>query len=613
MRLTFSFGRFVFLLCLAPSGLVLPWSWSFRSSVLPVLSPFLCLPVGRWLLPPPPSAVFVVFARCLGFFFFSSSFVRPCCLRLSLVSGPGCPGPRRCVLFALLAFRFSALRALSPLSCFPPGRWLPRGGCCPPPPPPPPFVSRSFRPCCSVLRAVCCAVLCVPGCGAAPRCCALCRPVLCSRVLCCFVGPVWCRCLLRRALWRCPSPWGTALCGAVFCGVPPCCVLCAVCILLSRGGACCCLPLCFVLCVSRGAVLCVPCPLRSVQCCALLCWCACVVLFVWCMLLLAPGAVARCCALCCFLWCAVVRCWVWSPVVVCWWRVSVSVSLSDRVVCFPVVGVVCCGALLPCVVCCGAVLSRGAVLLCSAVVLGCSLGLFCPPVACRAVLCCAVGWLCSFFLSPVVVYACCGALSLVLCVPCLLRSVRCGTLLCWLCCPASLCRVLWRCAVAWCCALVLCCRFAVLFVFALPSCGLSCGAVLCCVVLLVVCAVFCPVVAFVCCGALSLPAGTHKKHQLSYMSPRVGGGVVAGLPWWLRCPGLGAAYVLPAAKGRQKRRGLGTGGRGRCMVNKRGREGRVQGRGVLRNFFSSFTRCSRRSFLCVDGVLDNGRDGVMFL
>ena len=50
------------------------------------------------------------------------------------------------------------------------------------------------------------------------------------------------------------------------------------------------------------------------------------------------------------------------------------------------------------------------------------------------------------------------------------------------------------------------------------------------------------------------------------------------------------------------------------MVNKRGRKGRVQGRGVLRKkSFSSFTRCSRRSFLYVDGVLDDGRDGVMFL
>ena len=50
------------------------------------------------------------------------------------------------------------------------------------------------------------------------------------------------------------------------------------------------------------------------------------------------------------------------------------------------------------------------------------------------------------------------------------------------------------------------------------------------------------------------------------------------------------------------------------MVKKRGREGGVQGGGVHRKkTFSSFTRCSRRSFLYVDGVLDDGRDGVMFL
>ena len=33
----------------------------------------------------------------------------------------------------------------------------------------------------------------------------------------------------------------------------------------------------------------------------------------------------------------------------------------------------------------------------------------------------------------------------------------------------------------------------------------------------------------------------------------------------------------------------------------------------MKFFFSSFTRCSRCSFLYVDGVLDGGRDGVMFV
>ena len=589
VRLTFSFGRFFFPLCLAPSGLWWPpsssllllffvplrsfvffspllshapvvsgffrvpapgalglgaVSWLFflasRCLALRALSPRLCLSLGRWLLPagscPHPPLPFCVsrfsslLLGALVFFFLlfsSSSSVRPRCLRLPLVSGPGCPGPRRCALFALLALRFSALRALSPLPCFPPGRWLLPGGCCPPPPP---CVSRfSSLPLGAVCRVLCCAVLCVPGCDAAPRCCALCRPVLCCRVLCCFAALVWCGCLLRRALSRCSSPWGPVLCGAVFCGVPPRCVLSAVCVLSWRGGACCCSPLCFVLGVSRGAVLCVPCPLRSVRCCASLCWCARVVLFVWCVLLLAPGAVVRCCVLCCFLWCAVVWRWVWWPVVVCWWRVSVSVSLSGRVVCFPVVGVVCCGALLSCVVFCGAVLSRGAVALCSAVVLRCCWGLLCPPVACRAVLCCAVGWLCCFLPGGGVCVLWCSF-------PCAVRSL--SSPLCalrWLavlavvpCFPVS-------CAVALCCRVVLCCC-------ALLS---LCGAVCVCSALLRPAvrrrAVLCCAVGCLCCF---LPGGgvcvlwcpfppcrhAQRKHQSSYMSPRVGGGVLAGMP-----------------------------------------------------------------------------------
>ena len=326
--------------------------WLFSSAsrclALHALAPRLCLPLGRWLLfsgcshAPLPFCVSRFSSLLLGglvvfFFFFSFSFFLCAPPLFPAFSGfrPRVPWASALALFALLAFRFSALRALVPLSCFPPGCWLLLRGCCPPPPPP--FVSRGFRSC----RSVLCAVLCCASLGAvlrraAARCVARCRAVVCCVALVC------CRCLLRRALWRCPSPWGPVLCGALFCAVPPRCVLCAVCVLSWRGGACCCSPLCLVLCVSRGAVLCVPCALCSVRCCASLCWCACVLLFVWCVLLLAPGAVVRCCVFCCFLWCAVVRCWVWWPVVVCWWRVSVSVSLSGHVVCFPVVAVVPC-------------------------------------------------------------------------------------------------------------------------------------------------------------------------------------------------------------------------------------------------------------------------------
>ena len=67
----------------------------------------------------------------------------------------------------------------------------------------------------------------------------------------------------------------------------------------------------------------------------------------------------------------------------------------------PVVAAVYCGALLPCVLFCGAVLSRGAVLSCSAVVLWCCLCSLCPPVACPAAPCCAVlcCWLSVLFFA----------------------------------------------------------------------------------------------------------------------------------------------------------------------------------------------------------------------
>ena len=334
---------------------------SFVSSAWPL--------AALWWLPPPPLCLgflSLVLVALVFFFFFFSSSVRPRCLRLSLVSGPGCPGPRR----------------LRCLFCWPSASWL------------------SVR--LSLFRAFPLAVGC-------------------SRVV--------------------AAPPPPPLCPAVFVPAARCCVPC---------------------CVVRPPVRCCAALLRIVS--------PGVVLFVWCVLL-ALGAVVRSCVLCCFLWCAVVRCcpclaawsaslWlVWFAVVPCF-PVSRSVVLCCRVV-------LCCCALLSC---CGAV---GA----------------CFALLWAVVLCCVVLLVGCAVFGPVVVPACCGALFLALCVPCLLRSVRCGALLCWLWCPASLCRVLWRCAVLWCFAVVLCCRFAVLFVFALPSCGLSCGA---CVV--------CAVVGASCCG-----------------------------------------------------------------------------------------------------------------
>ena len=646
VRLTFSFGRFVFPLCWAPSGLGLPLFWSFLCPHLPPfafvfffrLSVFLCPapPMSRAFLgfrrrvpwglalcvvcfaaltllgspcalaffvlpcrgplsagcpPPRPLLLLLPFLVALRLFFFPffSSRPRPPCLRPSVFSGPGCPGPWRWFASAVRSRPFCASHLAVGCSLVVAA-------------PPPPLCLAVF-----VAAARCCvpcAVLCCVSLGAllrraAARCAAWCCAAVCCVALLRWFGAAAC-CAVPSGAARRPG----ALCFAVLCcAVFPravCCVLRVFC----RG-------------VVVRAVVC-----RSALCCVrpgVLC-CAFPVLYARC------GAVLRCArvlALCCLsgacccwrlvLWCAAVCCAVSFGVLCCgagsggpWlsvggvfrcrcpclaaWSASLWLAWFAVVPCFPVS----CSVVLCCrvVLCCCAMLSC-----CGAV--GACFALLWPVVLCCVVL--LVG--CAVF-CPVVVSACCGALSLVLCVPCFLRSVRCGALLCWLWCLASLCRVLWRCAVVWCCAVVFCCRFAVLFVCALPSCGLSCGAVLCCVVLLVVCAVFCPVVAFVCCGALSLPAGTHKKHQLSYVSPRVGGGVVAGMPWWLRCPGLDAAHVPPAAKGRRKRRGWGTGGRGRYMANEKGREGRVQGRGVLRKKkISCFTRCSRRSFLYVDGVL----------
>ena len=511
-------------------GLPLPGSSCARASFV---SPALPLAALWWFLPPPlPFCVSrfssLLLVALVFFFLFSSpsSLVPLRFLRLSLVSGPRVPwasalcvvcfvglpllgSPRACPSFVLSAWLLAA------------PWWLL------PPPPPPLFVSRfSSLPLGAVCRVLCCAVR--PW----VRCCAALLRVVSS-------GVVLSSAVLRSlgAAACCAVPSGAArrpgaLCSAALCFVvfrrAVCSVLCVFC----RGAV--------VRAVVRRSALCSVCP--GVLCCAF------PVLSALCgAVLRCAGALALCCscgACCCWrlvLWCAVVRCWVWWPVVVCWWRVSVSVSLSGRVVCFPVVGVVCCGALLSCVVFCvfyckpvndkggpchasdcdlrsgcmlqmkrqqytndgkpvthqdhfrctitcgycgkrrhyedechikkresdklkrqeaerqktrtparnppngdkggkgggkgggknvpsnpqrrssapvatptpaatpapaagdpkkrpqgGAVLSRGAVLLCSAVVLGCCWGLLCPPVGCRAVLCCAVGWLCCF-------------------------------------------------------------------------------------------------------------------------------------------------------------------------------------------------------------------------
>ena len=428
-----------------------PAAWLLVRSRLVCVS---CLVVGSSLVVTPPPLPFCVSrfsSLLLGalVFFFFFLLLLPLCA--PFVSGllwfpaPGALGlgAVRCLLCWPSASRLSV--RLSLFCAF-----RPAGGCSPVVAAPPPFFSRGFRRCRSVLCAVCCVVLSVPGCGAAPRCCAWCPPVLCCPVLCCArwvpllvapcplalpvgLGP----CALRRCVLRC-SPVLCVFCrGAVVRSVVRRSALCCVC----PGVLCCAFPVLSALC---GAVL---------RC---------------------AGALALCCscgACCCWrlvLWCAAVRCWVWWPVVVCWWRVSVSVSLSGRVVCFPVVGVVCCGALLSCVVFCGAVLSRGALLLCSAVVLRCCWGSLCPPVGCRAVLCCAVGWLCCFLPGGGVCVLWCSFPRAVRSLSSPLCALRCLVVLAVVpCFPVS-------CAVALCCRVVLCCRALLSF----------CGAVCVCFALL---------------------------------------------------------------------------------------------------------------------------------
>ena len=104
---------------------------------------------------------------------------------------------------------------------------------------------------------------CVPGCRAAPCCCALCRLALRCSALCCFV-------LLRLVLPRavlCPGALSAVLGSCAFwrrvlsC-TPALCVFLLWCV-----AAWCCSPLCFVLSAPWGVVLCVSCRLRPVRCC----------------------------------------------------------------------------------------------------------------------------------------------------------------------------------------------------------------------------------------------------------------------------------------------------------------------------------------------------------
>ena len=474
---------------------------SFVVSPRPLAAPW-------WLLPPPPPFVSRCFSRCrfvLRFFFFFP-------FRAPVVSGflwflaPGWPGPWRCG-FVLSASRFSALRALSPLLCFPPGRWLLCGVCCPPPP----FVSRGFRRCRSVpfffLRrfsppapppwcvrgALCCLVL--PRCAALPFCLLCCGASPCCAVGCCLLcGVCWgvCFCVVLRCwllLRVMPCLWSCRLVGLLavwlatwFWSALPYVVLCCLSLgaVLRRAAArraspCCVVVCCVVLLRLFGVAVC--CAVSSgaarrlgAQCSAALCFAVfphavCSVLCVFCRGVLVRAVVRRCAACC--VCPGVSRC-----------AFPVLSGLCGAVFC-------CARALLSCCFC-GACCCWRLVLWCAAVCCAVSFG----------VLWCSAGsggpWSsagCVFRCRCPCLAAWSGSLWLVwfAVVPCF--PVSCSVVLCRL--------------------VVLCCCVLLLFCGAVCAClALLWPVVPCCAVLLVVCAVLCPVVVSVCFGALSLPAGT---------------------------------------------------------------------------------------------------------
>ena len=101
---------------------------------------------------------------------------------------------------------------------------------------------------------------------------------------------------------------------------------------------------------------------------------------------------------------------------------------------------------------------------------------------------------------------------------------------------------------------------------------------------------------------------------LPYMSPRFGGGV------WDVCASVASLSLsltprtdhLQQKGSRSFEGGARAGGEGTWRI-KQGVMERGQGHGVLRKTFSSFTRCSPRCFLCVDGKIHDEGHRVMFL
>ena len=524
VRLTFSCGRVVLLLCSAPTRLGLPALWVFlflpsfllsplwhprclRLFVLPgpecpepwpsfffccVLPPcpvsFLFFPDVFPLLDPPrgplcscfccpwpwrsvvpPPFFFVVVFYPVVFSLFCAPSSR---LGVSVLPGPWCPGVWRSVSRRSLLFLFFFVFPL--LFC--PHAFLGSG--------------RSW---CSWPLACLAGVLFPSPCAAVPVVRALCAgaavrvvPYWCCPVASFALAGALCCCLWLRGgrcwvwfsagvLWRgwsCLAAWrATLLCALGRPGVPlPCAVSCVLLLCVAawwRAVVPCC-PFCFVLWSMWRCVA----PWRCL-------WCV-VLVFGWCSVspLCAPGCSLLglvACLPCCFVragWCCVLL------------RVGAGSSLLGLVAC-------CCFPLV-CIVSAAPVWQRG-LLPCTVpwfVVVPCSPA---PcPVFCGAVLpCSAVVWRAAVRLRLLVVLVC----VLSWCVPCrvalrvvlfgaalvcaVVGTLRCGVLLCVVVPPLAFCGVvvlLW-CVVASCCA-VLCsvvlCRLVV------PCCWAVLCVLLCC-------------------------------------------------------------------------------------------------------------------------------------
>ena len=447
--------------CSAPSGLGLPCLW-------------LLLVVFFSFSPPPPS-------------------LRHRCVLLCVFSGPGCLGPWRLCPPPLPSP--PPPDVVPGVSCFP----VSSGLCAPPP----------FFSCSSFFRCffffagwggfVCLGPFGVPACASVMlslsllcvrwlvlrgvRCCTwLSSAVSCWVLVSCFCGAVlvWphgsppCRSACCVLVFRCPVLCSVALCCRV---VVCCCALLLVCVVAC---ASCLFPAAArLLCVFWGVVLCVPCPLRPLRCCAALCWCPFVVLCVSSVLFLVGlwrcfplwcCAVVPCLLLffsllvalvsCCsplvlgsgpvpgrFSFCALpVRCCAGVPASLLSVRCSLALAgLAGVLCCCPLCLCVCCWAWLSSVVSWWVLVAPGVVSRWRAVA--------CPWVLCCAVLLRVVPPGVALLCAVLFCFAPFGAAARCVVSWCAVRRLGVVCLLapCFVSSPRAVCVLLWRVA-GWCCS-----------------------------------------------------------------------------------------------------------------------------------------------------------------